>query len=576
VILACIVFLAGVLTIVSPCILPVLPFVFTRADRKFSTNGLPMLIGMAITFAGVATLAAVGGAWVVRFNQFGRVLALVLLAAFAATLLSRRLADALARPFVALGNLLIQSEGAASGRDGIVTSLLLGVATGLLWAPCAGPILGLLLTGAALSGATPRTTLLLFAYAAGAATSLAVAILAGGRLLAALKRSLGAGEWVRRALGVAVLVAVAGIALGWDGSLLTRLSQGSTDRLEQSLLAYEGRGGALAAAPSAAPVADHEAPMPSLAGATGWLNSPPLTPESLRGKVVLVDFWTYSCINCLRTLPYVKRWYETYKDHGLVIIGVHAPEFAFERDPDNVRRAVAELGITYPVAIDDDYAVWRGFSNQYWPAHYFIDAEGGIFAHHFGEGDYQGSERIIRELLTQAGYKDLPSPAGAAPAAAGVEAAPDMQHVASQETYVGYRRADGFRSPGGFADDRSKSYALPTSLELNEWGLLGRWTDDPEKAALDAAPGQIEFRFLARDLHLVLGPAGEKPVRFRVRLDGLAPGANHGADTDAEGNGIVREQRLYQLIRQTSPIAPHTFSIEFLDPGAQAYSFTFG
>jgi hypothetical protein len=241
-----------------------------------------------------------------------------------------------------------------------------------------------------------------------------------------------------------------------------------------------------------------------------------------------------------------------------------------------VRRAVADLGISYPVAIDDDYAIWRGFSNQYWPAHYFIDAEGGIRAHHFGEGDYDGSERIIRDLLTQAGYKDLPPLAGTAPAAAGVEAAPDMEHVSSQETYIGYRRADGFRSPGGFADDREKTYALPPAPQLNEWGLLGRWTDDPEKAVLDAAPGKIEFRFLARDLHLVLGPAGDKPVRFRVQLDGLAPGANHGVDTDAEGNGVIREQRLYQLIRQTGAVAPHTFSIEFLDAGAQAYSFTFG
>jgi len=591
-ILALVVFAAGVLTILSPCILPVLPFVFTRADRRFSTNGLPMLIGMAITFAGVATLAAVGGAWVVRFNQFGRALALVLLAGFAATLLSRRLAEGLARPFVALGNRLLRSEGEASGQGGIVASLLIGVATGLLWAPCAGPILGLLLTGAALSGPTPRTTLLLFAYAAGAAASLAAAMFAGGRLLAALKHSLGAGEWVRRALGVAVLVAVGGIALGWDGSVLTRLSQGGTDRFEQSLLAYGGRGRAFAIAPgsqgadaspsaavSGAPAAraslDREGPMPSLAGATGWLNSPPLTRESLRGKVVLADFWTYSCINCLRALPYVKRWYETYKDHGLVVIGVHAPEFAFERDPDNVRRAVGELGIAYPVAIDDNYAIWRGFSNQYWPAHYFVDASGEIRAHHFGEGDYEGTERVIRELLTQAGYKDLPASV-AAPAATGIEAAADMEHVASTETYIGYRRADGFRSPGGFADDRPKSYLLPASLELNGWALLGRWTDDPEKAVLDAAPGKIEFRFLARDLHLVLGPGGAQPVRFRVRLDGLPPGANHGVDTDADGNGVIREQRLYQLIRQTSPGAPHTFSIEFLDGGVQAYSFTFG
>ena len=582
-ILALIVFLAGVLTIVSPCILPVLPFVFARSEGKFSTNALPMLTGMAITFAGVATLAAVGGAWVVRLNQFGRAFALILLTAFALTLLSRRLADRVSRPFVALGNRLMRTGEHPAGREGVLSSLLLGVATGLLWAPCAGPILGLLLTGAALSGPTARTTLLLLAYAAGAASSLALAILAGGRLFASLKRSLGAGEWIRRGLGVAVLAAVAGIALGWDGSVLTRLSQSGTERLEQSLLGYAGHrdAGADGSGSAVQPAAfEPETPMPSLAGATAWLNSPPLSREGLRGKVVLVDFWTYSCINCLRALPYVKRWYDTYKDHGLVVIGVHAPEFAFERDANNVRRAVGELGIDYPVAIDDDYAIWRGFGNQYWPAHYFIDASGGIRAHHFGEGDYEGSERIIRELLTQAGFKDLP-PAGTAPAATGIEAAPDMQHVQSGETYIGYRRSDGFRSPGGFADDRPKSYTLPASLELNQWGLLGRWTDDAEKAVLDAAPGRIEFRFFARDLHLVLGPAGDKPgerapVRFRVRLDGQPPGENHGVDTDAEGNGVIREQRLYQLIRQSSAVAAHTFSIEFLDDGAQAYSFTFG
>ena len=315
--------------------------------------------------------------------------------------------------------------------------------------------------------------------------------------------------------------------------------------------------------------------MPSLAGATGWLNSPPLTRESLRGKVVLVDFWTYSCINCLRALPYVKRWYETYKDHGLVVIGVHAPEFAFERDPDNVRRAVGELGITYPVAIDDGFAIWRGFSNQYWPAHYFIDASGDIRAHHFGEGDYEGSERIIRELLTQAGYKDLP-PSGTASPATGIEAAPDLEHVSSAETYIGYRRADGFRSPGGFADDRPKSYTLPASLELNEWGLLGRWTDDPEKAVLDAAPARSSFDSSPAICTSCSVPPATSRCDFGCGWMVLAPGANHGVDTDAEGNGVIREQRLYQLIRQTNPVSPHTFSIEFLDGGVQAYSFTFG
>ena len=597
-ILVLIVFLGGVLTILSPCILPVLPFVFTRSEGRFLTNGLPMLGGLAITFAGVATLAAVGGAWAVRLNQYGRVLALVLLTAFAATLLSRRLADALSRPFVALGNRLIQGSGEApshgmSPRPGIASSILLGVATGLLWAPCAGPILGLLLTGAALSVPTARTTLLLFAYAAGAATSLAVAILAGGRVFGALKRSLGTGEWVRRALGVAVLVAVAGIALGWDSSVLARLSQSGTNRLEEALLAHTGSlasapgagAGASAGAPGASPDPGAggrpmslpiEGEFPSLAGATQWLNSPPLTRESLRGKVVLVDFWTYSCINCLRSLPYIKQWYERYKDHGLIVIGVHAPEFAFEKDPDNVRKAVAELGIPYPVALDDDYAIWRGFDNHYWPAHYFIDTAGHIRAHHFGEGEYGESERIIRELLTEDGFADLPPSGAAVVAAAGIEAAPDMDHVQSAETYIGYRRAAGFDSPGGFVPDRPKSYTAPESLRLNRWALSGTWTDDPEKAVLNAAPGKIVFRFSARDLHLVLGPGGSKPIRFRVLLDGAAPGPNHGVDADEQGNGVVRDQRLYQLIRQQAPGGEHTFSIEFLDGGVEAYSFTFG
>jgi cytochrome c biogenesis protein CcdA/thiol-disulfide isomerase/thioredoxin len=370
-ILVLLVFLGGVLTILSPCILPVLPFVFARSEQRFLTSGLPLLVGMAVTFAGIATLAAVGGAWAVRVNQYGRLFALVLLTVFAATLLSRRLADGLSRPFVALGNRLIPEVRGGDARGGLIPSLLLGVATGLLWAPCAGPILGLVLTGAAISGPNTRTTLLLFSYAAGAATSLAVAILAGGRVFAALKKSLGAGEWVRRGLGVAVLCAVAAIALGWDSTVLTRLSLAGTNRLEQSLIdkinpdvgqqggsmtmamsntsmtntsMTAGNAMMMAAKPSGGlPI---EGETPSFSGATAWLNSPALTPEALRGKVVLVDFWTYSCINCLRALPYVKGWYEKYKNHGLVVIGVHAPEFAFEKNLSNVRRAVTDLGIT--------------------------------------------------------------------------------------------------------------------------------------------------------------------------------------------------------------------------------------
>ena len=598
------VFFGGVLTILSPCILPVLPFVFARSEQKFLTNGLPMLAGMAVTFAAIATLAAVGGSWAVRVNQYGRVFALVLLTLFAATLLSTRLADWLARPFVALGNRLAQSNPEAAGRVTLLNSLLLGIATGLLWAPCAGPILGLILTGAAISGPNARTTLLLFAYAAGAATSLAVALLAGGRVFAFLKKSLGTGEWIRRGLGVAVLVAVVAIVFGWDSTVLTRLSLNGTNSLEQSLIDKinpqngHAPGGSMMAMSnstmamsnskadgkammmSAAKPAGNlpvEGEIPSFAGATLWLNSPPLTPESLRGKVVVVDFWTYSCINCLRALPYVESWYQKYQDHGLVVIGVHAPEFAFEKDPNNVRRAVADLKITYPVALDNDYAIWQAFNNQYWPAHYFIDATGRIRAHHFGEGNYDESEQIIRTLLTEAGQSGLPPPGMGGAKPVGIEAPPDEAHDQSPETYVGYRRADNFASPGGFAQDKAHVYSAPAALKLNQWALSGSWNVDPEKAVLGARGGKIEFRFYARDLHLVLGPGSDgKPVRFRVTLDGAAPAANHGADTDSSGAGIIDSQRLYQLIRQSGDIGEHVFSIEFLDPGVQAYSFTFG
>ncbi|HEY6619307.1 MAG TPA: cytochrome c biogenesis protein DipZ [Steroidobacteraceae bacterium] len=595
------VFLGGVLTILSPCILPVLPFVFARSEQKFLTNGLPMLAGMAVTFAAIATLAAVGGSWAVRVNQYGRVFALVLLTVFAATLLSTRLADWLARPFVALGNRLAQSNPDAAGRVTLLNSLLLGIATGLLWAPCAGPILGLILTGAAISGPNARTTLLLFAYAAGAATSLAVALLAGGRVFAFLKKSLGTGEWIRRGLGVAVLVAVVAIVFGWDSTVLTRLSLNGTNSLEQSLIdkiepQKAAPGGSMAMSNSNMAMSNTKADghammsavkpsgnlpvegdIPSFAGATLWLNSPPLTPESLRGKVVVVDFWTYSCINCLRALPYVESWYQKYKDHGLVVIGVHAPEFAFEKDSSNVRRAVAELKITYPVALDNDYAIWQAFNNQYWPAHYFIDATGRIRAHHFGEGNYDESEQIIRTLLTEAGQSGLPPAGMGAAKPVGIEAPPDEAHDQSPETYVGYRRADNFASPGGFAPDQAHVYSAPAALKLNQWALSGSWNVDPEKAVLGASGGKIEFRFYARDLHLVLGPGSDgKPVRFRVTLDGAAPAASHGADTDSSGAGVIDRQRLYQLIRQSGDVGEHVFTIELLDPGVQAYSFTFG
>jgi cytochrome c biogenesis protein CcdA/thiol-disulfide isomerase/thioredoxin len=566
-------YLGGVLTILSPCILPVLPFVFARSDRPFMRNGLPMLLGMAVTFAAVATLAALGGGWAVHANQYGRAVALVVLALLGLTLLSTHLAEWIARPFVALGNRL--SQRSSGDGDSIWGAAGLGVATGLLWAPCAGPILGLLLTGAALNGASVQTTLLLLTYAGGAATSLGFALLIGGKLFAAMKRSLGAGEWVRRALGVLVLAGVAAIALGLDTGLLTRVSLASTSGIEQKLI------DAVRPAPAPAPRLKAGEPlpvegrMPSLAGATQWLNSPPLSSRSLRGKVVLVDFWTYSCINCIRTLPYVRGWADKYRDHGLVVIGVHAPEFAFEKDPANVARAIRELGVDYPVALDNDYAIWQGFNNEYWPAHYFIDAQGLIRHHHFGEGGYHESEDVIRQLLAAAGQKNLPT-GYVDDNRHGVEAAASDDPTRSPETYVGYARAENFAG-GRVAHDEALDYRAPASLATNQWAFDGRWSVRDEYAQLDRADGRIVYRFRGRDLHLVLGPGSAgKPIRFRVRIDGKPPGADHGVDTDADGNGTVTAQRLYQLVRQADGSGERLFEIEFLDPGVRAYAFTFG
>jgi cytochrome c biogenesis protein CcdA/thiol-disulfide isomerase/thioredoxin len=562
-------YLGGVLTILSPCILPVLPFVFARADQPFARSGLPLLAGMALTFAAVATLAALGGGWAVHANQYGRIAALVLLAFFGVTLLSRSLADRLTRPLVALGDRLSQGAG-----NGVGASFVLGIATGLLWAPCAGPILGLVLTGAAIQGASVGTTALLLAYAAGAATSLAIALLIGGRVFAAMKRSLGAGEWIRRALGVAVLAGVAAIALGLDTGLLTRLSLANPSSIEQRLIDRIRPRASVKTTQVAGSDLPIEGLMPPLEGATAWINSPPLTPQALRGKVVLVDFWTYSCINCLRSLPYVRAWAAKYKDHGLVVIGVHAPEFAFEKDLGNVRRAVHDLKVAYPVALDGNLTIWQAFHNEYWPAHYFIDAQGRIRAHHFGEGEYDSSERIIQKLLREAGIKDVPGGI-VDPDAEGAERAP-ANDVQSPETYVGYGRGANLASDH-VAEDKASDYTAPANLNLNQWGLEGSWTIGRQMTVLDKAPGKIVFRFHARDLHLVLGPAGgTAPVRFRVTIDGAPPGDAHGVDTNAGGEGSVTTQRLYQLIRQNGTIADHTFTIEFLGPGVQAYSFTFG
>ncbi|MGT2455637.1 cytochrome c biogenesis protein DipZ [Cupriavidus basilensis] len=592
-------YLGGALTILSPCILPVLPFVLSRSGQPFLRGRLPMLAGMALTFAVVATLASVGGAWAVRANEYGRYGALALLAVFGLSLLVPKLADTLTRPAVALGNRLA-GDGAETSPW---ASLLLGVATGMLWAPCAGPILGIVLTTAALQGASVQSSLLLVAYAAGAATSLAAALGIGGRVFAAMKRSMGVGEWLRRGLAVGVLGGVAAIAVGADVGLLARLSTGGPARLEQALIdrlhkpepARQATNDAQPALAADVPMLlaandtgvgfgfanrlPVEGQLPSLDGAVKWFNtgpnSAPISRDQLQGKVTLVYFWTYSCINCIRALPYLRAWADKYKDQGLTVIGVHTPEFAFEKNPDNVRRAIGDFKIGFPVAVDSDFRIWRAFNNNYWPAAYFVDARGNIRHHQFGEGDYANSERVIQTLLAEAGRPST-SRDVVVPDAQGAQAAPDLRNVRSDETYIGYDQASNFASAGGIRQDASRAYTVG-NLQLNEWGLKGQWTVGGEQATLDRADGSIVYRFHARDLHLVLGPAADgRAVRFLVKVDGKAPADSHGADTDAAGIGAVTQTRLYQLVRQAGTVGEHTFEIRFLDAGARAYAFTFG
>jgi thiol-disulfide isomerase/thioredoxin len=319
-----------------------------------------------------------------------------------------------------------------------------------------------------------------------------------------------------------------------------------------------------------------ESELPSLGGATEWLNSQSLTAAGLRGKVVLIDVWTYTCINWLRTLPYVRAWAEKYKNQGLVVIGVHAPEFEFEKNVDNVRRAAKDMKVNYPIAIDNNYAIWRALKNEYWPALYFVDAQGRIRHHHFGEGEYEQSEMVIQQLLGDAGISNIDHKLVSVDAR-GVEAAADWGSLKSPENYVGYERTENFASPGGAVLDKRRVYAAPAQLRLNQWALSGDWTVGKQATLLNKANGRIAYRFHARDVHLVMGPAVQgTSVRFRVLIDGKPPGAAHGIDVDDQGNGTVSEQRLYQLIRQAKPIADRQFEVEFLDSGVEAFAFTFG
>ncbi|MEA1675307.1 cytochrome c biogenesis protein CcdA [Nitrospirillum sp. BR 11163] len=582
-------YLAGVLTVAAPCILPLLPIVLAPAladGGGFRRRGLPLLVGLATAFAVTASLAAAGG-WAVAANQYGRAMGLAFVALFGLAMMWPALATRLTAPLVVAGSRLAErfNPGATSRADRTVaSSLALGLATGLMWAPCAGPILGLILSAAALHGPGPDTTVALFFYALGAATPLAVVMIGGGWLVRALPQ--GPLRWVegmRRVAGGAVVATAVISAAGLDTRLFLGVPALPTDRVERALVKVLGAHDSGVAHAATLP-ATNPSPQPPLTGpltdvlkAKAWVNTSGLASGDLRSHVVLVNFWTYSCINCLRTLPHVRQWAAQYKDQGLVVVGVHTPEFAFERDVDNITKAAATLDVTYPVAVDNDYRIWRAFDNQAWPALYLMGADGRVIYQAFGEGDYDKTERVIRKALADA----QATPAAQSPAAQvkveGTQAAADLNDLGSPETYVGYGEGQRYSGGDDIVADAPARYRPAGSLRLNRWTLGGDWTVGREFATAGQAGARIAYRFHARDLHLVLAPGADgQPVRFRVRIDGAAPGADHGTDVDADGVGTVRAAKLYQLVRQAGPVADHTFEIEFLDPGARAYAFTFG
>ena len=559
------VYLGGLLTIFAPCVLPVIPFIFAKSDQPFRRTGLPILLGMAATFTVLACIAAIGGAWLVQLNQYGRYVAMALLLVFGLALIFPTISERLMGPFVNFGGRLQERSDQQGNVKG---SLLLGIAVGFLWAPCAGPILGLVLAGTALNGVNFYSALLLLIFAAGAASSLGIALLAGTKVLDVLKKGFGAEEWLRKILGITVVLGVLFIAFGWDTRFLAQLAYFNTAKTEQALISQLSN-----TKLDQTLLKDH---MPSIAGATEWINSRPLTNEQLRGKVVLIDFWTYSCINCIRTLPYLKAWDAKYRDKGLVIIGVHAPEFAFEKVPANVQQAVSQFELTYPIALDNNYAIWNAFHNHYWPAHYLVDANGVIRDEHFGEGDHEETEKMIQTLLKEANPK-LPEFDGKSTVVRGSGATvPAANMPSSPETYIGYARQEGFSSPEGILKDEARTYSIPGQLNVNDWALSGSWIVGSEAASLQNPNGSMDYRFKGRDLHLVMGSKDNAPIRFRVTLDGKAPLDSHGSDIDAQGYGILNQERLYQLLRLNKIGSSHLFKIEFLDSGAIVFAFTFG
>jgi cytochrome c biogenesis protein CcdA/thiol-disulfide isomerase/thioredoxin len=597
-VLVLVAFVAGLVTAVSPCVLPILPIVLATGADGDRRRPYLVIVGLIASFT-VFTLASVQIISALGLPSFAlRDVAIAIIAFFGLTLLVPAISAAFERatgrlqrvgarlmtPSTPGSLLLVNGAGAIAGasssaaprRGSIAGGLLTGVGLGLVWTPCAGPILGAITSLAVTAPGSSATLVLVFAYSVGAGLPL-LAIAQGGRAMMARLRMRSASGWATKAFGALVIVTAGLMAVGADTALsadLTSALPNWTDALQtleranpvQSALSQlEGHD-----QPTNQPASNGSSladmgPAPEFAGIDNWLNSKPLTLADLRGKVVLVDFWTYSCINCIRTLPYVEGWYQKYASDGLVIVGVHAPEFAFEHDTGNVSAAIARFGITYPVAQDNEFATWSAYSNQYWPADYLIDATGHIRAEHFGEGDYDGTEADIRALLQEAGKSSLP----------GQTAAPSGATIAngqSPETYLGSARQAGFQ--GAYPGDGTHTFQLPSQLDLSSWGVNGTWDVASQYITATQAGDKLEFRFQARDVYLVMSAPG--PVTAHVTVGGVAATPALGTeDVSASGELTVSSARLYHLVHLPAS-AQGTVTITFDSPGVQAFAFTFG
>ena len=563
-------FVAGVVTAISPCVLPVLPILLAggAAGRK----PLRIVAGLVASFS-VFTLFA---AWIL--GELGlpqdllRNLAIAFLFVLAATLLVPRAALLIERPLAAFSRFRPGNVGGG---------FFFGATLGLVFVPCAGPVLATVTVIAANNSVGLRAILLTLAYAAGAAVPMLLIAYGGREASTRLRRH---AQPVRLASGALIALVALGLVFHLDDHL-AQLTPGYTTFLQnkienntsakRELSKVRGGGQTLAVVHKTAGGLPDYGTAPALVAGGDWFNSKPLSLAQLRGKVVLVDFWTYSCINCLRTLPAVRAWARTYASQGLVVVGVHAPEFEFEHDPQRVRQALVDQHVDWPVAIDDDFRIWRAFRNEAWPALYFIDAQGRVRHHVLGEGGYDRSERVIRQLLAEAHGAAAPLPAMAAVDATGIGAAPDLAHVRSGETYLGYAHADT-ATPPDVLPERAQQH-VARAPRLNAWTLGDAWVQRGEFVESTAPDASIALRFHARDLHLVLGPGTDgKPVPFRITIDGHAPAADHGVDVDEQGRGAIKHARLYQLVRQHGDVADHTFEIHLDGAGARAWVFTFG